>query len=359
MKKYKTQLIIIALVPLTILIDIIFKFNPTFVENFYIPYIYKLFTMLLSNITSIIPISLAEIFYFPVIIFFLIYFIKIMLSIRKKGFLKKLLNFLATISIVFVIFMTFWHYCYHRDPLEKILNVTIEESSKQDLYNLCVDLINKTNALREPVKENSDGIMILNDNTKSMLKRAKHGYNEYIREMPELKGIYGDPKGVMASKFMNYTGITGMYCPFSGEANVDIAIPDFSVPETTLHEMAHQRGFAKEEEANYIAYLVSTKHPDKDFKYSGSLSAMRYAMNAMYSTDENMYKELIKLYSPKVKKDLIYNREFWVKYEGPTEKIYDKINDTYLKANGTPDGVQSYGRMVDLLLAQYKKDSKK
>lgn len=31
----------------------------------------------------------------------------------------------------------------------------------------------------------------------------------------------------------------------------------------------------------------------------------------------------------------------------------DKVNDTYLKANKQTDGVESYDRMVDLLMAEY------
>jgi hypothetical protein len=52
--------------------------------------------------------------------------------------------------------------------------------------------------------------------------------------------------------------------------------------------------------------------------------------------------------------DLRANSEFWAKYDGKTAEVADMINDSYLKANGQSDGVKSYDKMVDLLMAYYK-----
>lgn len=153
---------------------------------------------------------------------------------------------------------------------------------------------------------------------------------------------------------MSYTGITGIYIPYTGEANVNINSTDFMLPSTVAHEMAHQRGFAREDEANYIAYLTCSMHPDRDFQYSGVMLALIYSMNALAENDIEAYKVLRSKYSEGVKNDLRYDAEFWAKYEGKTQEISNNVNNTYLKSNGQKDGVQSYGRMVDLLIAEYK-----
>ena len=60
-------------------------------------------------------------------------------------------------------------------------------------------------------------------------------------------------------------------------------------------------------------------------------------------------------------RDLIANNEYWDQFEKPVVgettvgEIAEKVNDTYLKINDQTDGTQSYGRVVDLLLAEYKK----
>ena len=47
------------------------------------------------------------------------------------------------------------------------------------------------------------------------------------------------------------------------------------------------------------------------------------------------------------------NRDFWEKYDGAVAEVSNRVNDTYLKANGQAEGVKSYNRMVDLIAAYY------
>ena len=152
---------------------------------------------------------------------------------------------------------------------------------------------------------------------------------------------------------MSYTGITGIYMPYTGEANVNYNIPSFMWASTAAHEMAHQRGFAREDEANFIAYLVCISSEEEDIQYSGVFLALIYSMNALYNEDQKGYFELRDKYSQGLLRDMKYNGDFWDKYQGMAEEISSNINDGYLKGNRQEDGVKSYGRMVDLLIAEY------
>ena len=249
--------------------------------------------------------------------------------------------------------------------LEKAVEILIEnynfkynksisgiDKTKEDLANLYEFLIENANETRKLVKS-SDGVMKANTDYKGIINRAYLGYENILDLLPNLSGNYSNAKYVMSSKLMCYTGITGIYFPFTGEANVNVAIPDIYIPSTTLHEMAHQRGYASEDEANFIAYLASINHPDIDFKYSGYILALNHTANALYSTDYDTYVALSKNISEDVLFDLRNNREFWKRYEGKIDDISNEINNTYLKANGVSEGVKSYGKMVDLLLVYY------
>ena len=158
---------------------------------------------------------------------------------------------------------------------------------------------------------------------------------------------------------MSYEGISGFYFPFTGEPNVNIDIPASIIPCTVCHEMAHQRGFAREDEANFISYLVCSINPDVTFQYSGTLLALINSMNSLYKYAPQKYKTLIATYSKGLNRDLLELDQYWNYYEGPLEKLSTKINNTYLKANLQKNGVFSYGRMVDLLLAENRRQYKK
>ena len=56
---------------------------------------------------------------------------------------------------------------------------------------------------------------------------------------------------------------------------------------------------------------------------------------------------------PAVIDDLEENSAFWDRYEGEVAEVQEKVNDAYLKANGQVHGVQSYGRVVDLMLVDF------
>ena len=173
-----------------------------------------------------------------------------------------------------------------------------------------------------------------------------------------LKGIYSRPKGVYSSKLLCYAGITGIFMPFTYEANVNMMTPDPSFPHTIMHEMAHQRGFSREDEANFVGYLACKYHPDYDFQYSGYYHALVYSLNTLYGYDKDKSDEIMGMLSKDVLKDMTYENNFWKQFESPIEEITTAINDNYLKANHQYDGVYSYGRVVDLLLAERRQNIK-
>ncbi|GAA0179155.1 DUF3810 domain-containing protein [Clostridium sediminicola] len=357
-KKNVIRICLIILMPLGIILNKLAGENRGFVERIYSNGINRPMRQALSLITGILPFSLAEVALYCFIGFLIIMIIKFFynISVKKENLIESLklyiINVFCIISVIYFLFLILWGFNYNRLPFSIITGYKVQPSSVEELYDLCSDLIIQTNNLRDNVYEDERGIMELQEGYKDVFKRSNIGYDLASEKFQVIGGKYGKPKRVLLSEKMCYTGITGVYFPFTGEANVNVAATDFMLPATVLHEMAHQRGFAREDEANYIAYLTCMYHPDFDFKYSGSLLALIYSMKALRQTDYDKYSLLKENYSDGVKRDLIYLNQFWGQYEGKVEKASTKINDSYLKSNGQENGVSSYGRMVDLLLAE-------
>nr|WP_051541162.1 DUF3810 family protein [Caldalkalibacillus mannanilyticus] len=156
------------------------------------------------------------------------------------------------------------------------------------------------------------------------------------------------------SKVMSYQGIGGIYFPFTGEANVNILRPEYMLPFTATHEMAHQRGFAREDEANFVGYLAATMHPDYDFQYSGVMVILQTFMYIFEEHDQETYQELKKKCSPGVARDMGAWEEYLRQYQGWASQTTDRMNHIYLQMNAQSDGIQSYGRVADLLYAYYQ-----
>lgn len=362
-KLYNRKLLFIILIPAGMLLSYIASLNPGMVEALYSTGLYKPIGIILSNITGIVPTSTVELILAFVIIFVAWRLILLIIHMVKQSngkghlFYSFIINILAAFSIIYFCFILIWGLNYYRLPFSTISKLEIRPSSTSELKELCKSLVERANLLRGSVQEDSNGVMQLSSGYRDIFARAQMGYENASKLYPELGGKYGPPKGVILSSIMSYTGITGVYFPFTGEANVNVSIPDFDIPATASHEMAHQRGFAREDEANYIAYLICQMHPDVDFQYSGTLLALIHSTNALYLQDQTAFKEVRSKYSDGLNRDLQALNNYWKQYEGPVSDVSNKINDTYLKANNQSEGVQSYGRMVDLLLAEYRKNA--
>ena len=137
---------------------------------------------------------------------------------------------------------------------------------------------------------------------------------------------YATAKPILNSNLLCYTGITGIYSPFTGEANINVQSPDYYIPFTTLHEMAHQRGYASENEANFLAYIAGINHKDYDFKYSSYLLALKYTASALARVDYDTYIGLNSALSEDVLNDLTNSSEFWKQYEGKVSEVSDNMN---------------------------------
>lgn len=322
-------------------------------EIYYAASLNKWTNGLLSLLTGAVKYSLGEFIFYAHVAAVPIIALILLVKLFRGGFLKSVFRLVQYASILYILFMTLWGFNYGRQSIAVTMGFDVREYSKEELAMLTEHLIGEANKLRLFQLENAEGVMMTPSSYRDVFARAHKGYDAIGTEIKALSGIYGRPKAVLASELMLYTGITGVYFPFTAEANVNVAIPDLLLPATTLHEMAHQRGIAPEDEANFVAYITALAHPDKDFNYSGTVLALLHSMNALYRKDAAMAMALRETYSEGLSRDMAHYADFWRMYEGKTNEVADRVNDTYLKANRQEDGIQSYGRMVDLLLGHY------
>ncbi len=358
-KTRRKRRITLALLPITailfFLLGRIMKDQGWLLERFYSTSINKWTIQLISHITGVLPISLGEVLYVGHLLAIPVVAVLLLYKAFKGGFFKSLYRIIQYISLIYIAFMLLWGLNYSRISIAEITGLELDAYTEQQLYELNAALIEKANALRGYIQENDAGIMQISGGYREVFSRATAGYVVAGEGFDVFTGSYGRPKAVLLSKPMLYTGITGMYFPFTAEVNVNVAIPDLLLPATVLHEMAHQRGFASEDEANYIAYLTSSFHPDTDFQYSGVMLALIHSNKALHRQNPQLAADLRDSYSAGLRRDLVAYSEFWRSYEGKVNETANRVNDTYLKSNGQSEGTKSYGRMVDLLLAHYIK----
>ena len=349
---------LLILLPAAIALDLAAKSSPHFAE-WYARTFYAFYASLFSLITSWVPFSIGEVALVVGAIWLLIYLGRgIYRLIRcKEDRLAYTVRFLSVPLLLAVcisfLCVTNFGTNHRRYPFAAICGLEIRESSVEELYDLCVRLTTQANTLREQVQEDESGVFALSSDIWNTAENARTHFNALNKAYPSLY-TNGKPKPVIASEVMSYLDISGIYCPFTFEANVNVHQNDSSIPFTMCHELSHLSGYMREDEANFIAFLAGANSTDPDFQYSCTFIAMIHASNALFSADLELWKQVYAMKSDGVRRDSDANSLYWEQYDTPVAEASNKVNDTYLKANGQEDGVRSYGRMVDLLLAYYR-----
>ncbi len=260
--------------------------------------------------------------------------------------------------------MISWGFNHARAPYAVHAQLSSDPIEPRDIPVLLTDLIIDCNSLRAQF-EVAD--LELSAGPGGVDPRIAEGYERLGARVPILNS--GQPllRRAFLSPALSAMGISGVYSPFTAEAHLNKQIVPWLQPFVSAHEIDHFKGFAREDEANFIAWQVCRSSPDPAIRYSGTLAAVVHVSRAASRLDPFMASVMFRLMDPEVRRDLEQNRRFWDSasealleipvIEMSITEMAQATNDTYLKSQGQPEGRESYGRMVDLLIAEWSAGS--
>lgn len=344
----RTERRILAASAVMFAISLLFQLLARLVPGFggwYAVTVYPVIVATLGRIFGVFPFSVVEIGIYVLIAVSVWYVV----THLKRG-RKILVRALFLLTGAFFLFTLNCGINYYRRPFSSYLNLEVRQSSKEELVELCTTLTEQVNLYCEEGVTAS--MKIREANREGVLAMRKLG-----ERYTELAGFYPKPKPLACSYVFSVQQLCGEYSPFTVEANYNREMPDYNIPHTVCHELSHLRGFMREDEANFIGYLACIGSDSPAYRYSGYLTGWVYATNALAKTDMEAYGKVCDLLDERAWKDLRENNEFWARYDGKAAEVSNQLNDTYLKINSQTDGVKSYGRVVDLMLA-YSRDGK-
>jgi len=309
-----------------------------------------------AHLTGWLPFSLAETIILSLPVTMICLFV---VSVRKanrsgRHLVRVIAGLLALLAVLYSLFVFTFAAGYRGSTLDKKLGLERKDVTAQQLYDTTMIVVNNLNALSfsVPMVEGVGSVRLYSHaDTVALCENSYKTLAEAYDFLPVLKAPV---KQIALSPLMTYTHISGMYTYFTGEANLNTNYPYFVNVFTTAHEMAHQRGIARENEANFMAYLVCITSGELYMEYSGYLNMYEYLSSALYSASPDLYYDALGKLSSRVRYDLQCYSEFFEPYRNSTAaQVSDTVNDTYLKLQGTKEGSRSYGMVVDLAVAYH------
>jgi len=345
---------------LLIIAAILIKFASTqslWVEENYSNGIYPLISKVQRSIFGWIPFSIGDLFYaflVLVIIFKTVQLIKIIFRKRmnRQYLLSGLKQVIFFFLFVYVFFYGLWGLNYNRKGISYQLNLEVKKYSLEEIDTVA-------NLLQQQLNFYAAGVHMRQRDSfnkkRTLFEKAAEAYLYANNKYPFLNY---DPQSIKPSLYSylgNYFGFQGYYNPFSGEGQVNTTIPKVLEPYVSAHEVAHQLGYAKENEANFVAFIACKAYPNNIYRYSMYFDMYLYAITEIDKRDSVLARSYNAKLHPQAKKDIDEYRNFLIKYRNQVEPIISWIYDGYLQANDQPEGKKTYNMVVAFLIAYYKK----
>ncbi len=324
------------------------KSNPEWVEINYSQTIYPFTSNFLRKLTGWIPFSIGDILYIILAISILSFLWRKVrtrkaswdVTINKAGWL---------VCIAYFWFHAIWGMNYYRQPLHKVLGLN-HKYSTEELEKVVEKLTEISNKQHRIIVSN-DSIKVNTPYTnEEIFNKTVPSYKALQKTFLTLDYSTKSIKHSIFSKPLIYMGFSGYINPFTVEAQVSSLLLPYKMPTTSGHEEAHQLGFAKENEANFIGALACMHSEDPYFKFSGYTFALRYCVHDLYRRDQQKGICAIEKINKGIRLNWQEVREFWDRYENPTEPLFKAFYNQFLKANNQSKGIKTYSYVVALFV---------
>jgi len=326
------------------------------VEEWYTHRFYQNIAMFFRILFGWIPFSIGDILYLLAGVWLLYKIVKNIARVIKRGFnsyifFPKLFRAIFIGLSIYVAFNIFWGLNYNRKGIAYQLDLKNERYDTTDLYMVTAHLINKANLSKQVLAHNKETY----PQNKELFRRAVMCFKEAQQQFPYLKYDQPSVKSSMFGWLGNYLGFTGYYNPFTGEAQVNTGVPAFLQPYITAHEIGHQAGYGKEDEASFVGYLAAVNSTDTLFHYSAYLDLFMYANREVYFIDSARSKKYFSMLAQPVQNDIDEWRRFSMEHRSFLEPAITWAYGHFLKLNQQPTGMRSYNEVISMLISYYKK----
>ena len=312
-----------------------------------------------GSVFSLVPFSLAEWCILLMVLAGLAFFVQLLIhAIGRRGkaaLARWAVTLAGTAACLFGLFCLWWGVFYYSDSFAEQSGIEVRGVTVSELKEVTAYFADAANEYAPLVQRDEYGVYTADE--KSLFDRSRTLYHPAEETFPCLRGPELRAKPAVFSRFMSRINYTGYFFPYTAEANLNVDSPICFLPSTIAHELAHQRGVAGEDEANFVGIFACMESGDPDFIYSGALLAYTYLGNALHSASYADWEEIAATLSDEVWNDLIFNNAYWQQFfETTASEVSEKVYEGFLRTYGDDRGMQSYGACVDLLVAWYGRE---
>lgn len=306
----------------------------------------------MRHVFGVLPFSVGDIGYI-VFLILIVKFVYRSFKNLKQQWKSICMEIISVLSIVYAMFHILWGLNYYRQPLHEVLELN-DQYTTEELVAVTKKLIKETNQYHAILAKIDSVPVVIPYTKEEIFSESSNIYAQLSESYSQLSYSPSSIKKSILSIPLTYMGFSGYLNPITNEAQVNSLILDFKSPTTVCHEEAHQLGFAKENEANFIAAIATMQYDNTYYKYSGTAFALKFCLNDLFIRDEEKAICLLETLNKGVVKNYVEVNEFWEGYKNPLEPVFEIFYDRFLKINNQPKGIETYSYVVALLVNYLK-----
>ena len=256
----------------------------------------------------------------------------------------------AAIAAVVLLHTGIYGLNQYAGPIEDDLRLDMKDYTQTELENATVFYRDMAMELADKVARDENGAPVLGE-FEELAALTGDGYRRLARERSYsiFGGDYTPVKKLGWAPIYSALGKTGVTVALTGEAAVNPNIPDQGLPFAMAHEMAHRLCIAREDDANFSAFLACAENESVAYQYSGYFMAYRFCIEALASVDEAAAEELSSAVTGNLAADIDeYGKYFTENRDEQMTMLVTTVTDTYEEA--TADESVRYSSVCDYLV---------
>ena len=264
---------------------------------------------------------------------------------RKKQMLRSLWRgFVATLTVLAVVYLWFlaaWGLNYARPPLESQMPFEQAKVTPDAVRRLAEHAIAEANRTHDAA--HAAGFPAINDRPQALIDALHSVEKDLGRPRPT---VIATPKWTIFSPYYRAAGVSGQLGPFFLETLLN---PDLTGPERLAvlgHEWAHLAGYAPESDASFVGLLAALRAGPAG-EYSAWLDLVSESTNQLQPVTQRLVLQQL---GPGPRADQNAIRERLRALVQPVERAAWASYDQMLRSQGVEEGVQSYSRVIELLI---------
>jgi hypothetical protein len=323
----------------------VFPLRAVTVERFYARWLYPILQQHLTALSNRSPIALFDV---AVVAFALIaigiWTWAIRLARKKQRWRSLGRGLAATLTLLAIIYLWFlaaWGLNYARPPLETQIGFDASRITPEAVRALAEHAIGRANQTH--AAGHAAGFPAISDVPPRLVIALHQVEREFGRPRPT---VLATPKWSLFTPFYRASGVSGQLGPFFLETLLN---PDLTGPErpaVLAHEWAHLSGYAPESDASFIGLLAALR-AGPAAEYSVWLDLVSEATSQLQPVTQRLVLEKLEA-GPREDQNAI--RERLKQLVRPVERAAWSTYDQMLKSQGVEEGVQSYSRVIQLLI---------